>query len=65
MEAIVPYLNFNSIAAEVLAFYSKVLNAVVLFQQTFRESSFECLQINLGFTGFSITILKKMKLNNK
>lgn len=41
MEAIVPYLNFNGNAAEALAFYSKVLDGAVLFQQTFGESPME------------------------
>ena len=38
MEAIVPYLTFNGNAAEALAFYSKVLDGKILYQQTFGES---------------------------
>ena len=38
MEAIVPYLNFNGNAAEVLAFYSKALDGKIMHQQTFGES---------------------------
>jgi PhnB protein len=38
MEAIVPYLNFNGNAADVLAFYVKALDGTILFQQTFGES---------------------------
>ncbi|MCW3118805.1 MAG: hypothetical protein JWM28_2887 [Chitinophagaceae bacterium] len=41
MEAIVPYLNFNGNAAEALAFYAKVFDGQVLFQQTFGESPME------------------------
>ena len=38
MEAIVPYLNFNGIVKDVLAFYTKALEGKILFQQTFGES---------------------------
>lgn len=38
MEAIIPYLNFNGNTAEVLAFYTKVFNGNVAYQQSFGES---------------------------
>ena len=41
MEPITPYLNFNGNAAEALAFYSKVFNGEVVFQQTYGDSPME------------------------
>jgi PhnB protein len=41
MQPIVPYLNFNGNAAEALAFYSKIFDGKVLFQQTFGDSPME------------------------
>ena len=38
MEAIIPYLIFNGNAAEALAFYTRVLDGKVVFQQSFGES---------------------------
>jgi PhnB protein len=38
VEAIVPYLTFNGNAAEALAFYTKVFDGKILFQQSFGES---------------------------
>ena len=38
MEAIVPYLLFNGNAAEALAFYAKVFDGKIVFQQSFGES---------------------------
>jgi PhnB protein len=44
MEAIVPYLIFNGDAVEALAFYTKVFDGKILFQQTFGESPMESNQ---------------------
>ncbi|MEO6670451.1 MAG: VOC family protein [Ferruginibacter sp.] len=38
MDPIVPYLLLNGNAAEALAFYSKVLDGKIVFQQTYGES---------------------------
>ncbi|MGN6532746.1 MAG: VOC family protein [Ginsengibacter sp.] len=41
MEAIIPYLTFNGNASEALEFYSRALNGVVVYKQTFGESPME------------------------
>ena len=38
MDAIIPYLNFNGNASEALAFYSKVFDGKVIYQQSFGDA---------------------------